>query len=307
MSPTTPTEFYQMTMSPNCHRLVQISLDPLILGTSETCLSGLANEIRDILSDRQLGMVEVKWKLSCGKELTSQHAHLRQFCQSLAQSLGAILPETRNTDGRDLDPSPTIDITLNGNAEDSPILRHFTNPQLPWPLHTDRALHVDAGDFLMVCKLEEHHGTGGEIRLLHLDEWPNLNAFANHPMAAVPLRWKGDPQMAPVWQQASLRREPGVLAPVFEDHPHFGRTIRFTDERFRTPQSLAQHSYLAALTQELKSVADRLPTFVLPVGGIYIVNNRFVLHGRSGFIASSQFQRRLLRICGNLASDLSSP
>ena len=288
-----------VTRHPHLQRLACITLDHSILIPSQDAqaeLMMIANCVRAVVMDRAQGMVMLQWS---GGEGEPDQKLLTTFCKRLAVAMGRILPETRNTDGRAMKPAPSIQISLDAESERSPVLRHFTNPELDWPLHTDRVLHENPGDFLMVCKLEEQEGSGGAIRLLHLDDWDNHQRFVEAPWASAPVQWKGDPQMAPAWLQPGLRKQRGIVAPVFDTHPVYGQTIRFSDERFRSPQSLHQQQFLSSLTYELKSVAARTPTFDLPHGGIYIVNNHFVLHGRRGFQASAQFRRRLLRICGD--------
>ena len=247
------------------------------------------------LKDRNRGLALLNFE---GGQIET--GRLSEFCQRIACSIGSILPEVRNTDGRNLAPTDAIQISLQVETGYDPTFRHFTNPQLAWPLHTDRVLHADPGDFLLVAKLEEDHGSGGKIRLLHLDDWLDKDDFIKHPLAYTSLEWKGDASMAPAWCSAALRKTPGTRAPVFEQDSRFGTTIRFSDDRFRVTHSLEQERFLSDLAVSLKNVAEDMPSFSMPVGGIYVVNNRFVLHGREGFRVASQFKRRLLRICGNL-------
>ncbi len=256
----------------------------------------LCTRIRGVLADRRYGMVLLTWP----QGIVPEEVRLTEFALALASTIGEILPETRNTDGRELTATPAVEILLNGDGVRSRQLRHFANPEWEWPLHTDRVLHRNVGDFLMVGKLVESGGTGGEIRLLHLDDWPNFARFLHDRLARVPAVWKGDPQLAPAWLQDELRREPGLLAPVFDQHDLFGTTIRFTDARFRTPSSLDHARYLSAIALDLRQHAQRIPCFQMPLGSVYLINNRFVLHGRRGFHASSTFRRKLLRVCGDL-------
>lgn len=251
---------------------------------------------RGALAVRECGMAFLTW----AGEIVFDEERLTRFCLALARSIGVVLPETRNTDGRELTATPTVQISLSASDERPKHLRHFANPNLDWPLHTDRALHQNVGDFLIVCKLQESGGSGGEIRLLHLDDWPQFDRFSNAPFSRIQVAWKGDPQMAPVWLQSHLQRELGVFAPVFDDHERLGTTIRFTDSRFRTASSLEHFGYLADIARDLQEHAQRMPCFRMPVGSLYVVNNRLVLHGRRGFRTDSTFRRKLLRICGDL-------
>jgi hypothetical protein len=220
----------------------------------------------------------------------------------VARSLGAILPETRRTCGGDMSPEDFVRIELGSIDGAAGRRRHFADPALAWPLHTDRTLHDDPGDFLLVAKAAEEGAPGGRIRLLHLDEFSRLEEFAGDPLAETALEWKGDALLAPLHEQAQLRKLAGVMAPVFERGCE-GWQIRFTDIRFRQPKSADHGAYLRKLDEALSQEAESLAGFHLPVGGMYLVNNRFWLHGREGFrVEGSGFYRQILRFCGNVVN-----
>ena len=257
-----------------------------------SCLPGLWQRISGILSDRRFGSVIVNWPWIKGVEA--------QTILAFAKSLGEVLPETRRTCGGEMSPENYVSIKLTSGINSEKRRRHFSDPTLAWPLHTDRTLHEDAGDFLVVAKTRETATERGGIRLLHVDDFSRLDEFTGHPLALVPLEWRGDIQLAPLHERISLRLRGGVMAPVFEYAD--GWQIRFTDDRFRHPASPEQGSFLRDLDSALAEKAEQLPAYNMPVGSFYIINNRFWLHGREGFPVNTgkPFEREVLRICGNL-------
>lgn len=264
-----------------------------------TQLIHAAAEIRATLRDRELTGVVVQMP---------QHRSQEEYTSTalaLARQVGSILPETRNASGADMDPVEFVEITL-GNAVDSTGAgRHFVDPTHAWPLHTDRTIHEDVGDFVVVCKVLESAVGGGEIRLLHVSDWEDFAPFHSHRLATRPLTWKGDERLAPFWLQSKIRRQPGVRSPVFSDSGD-SPSIRFTDFRFRRPDTVEHAAYLNELSLSLETAAVQLDSFQMPVGSMYVINNRRVLHGRTGFSRVRGFQRRLVRICGNLSYETSS-
>ena len=49
-------------------------------------------------------------------------------------------------------------------------------------LHTDGTFVSEATDWLLMMKMVEENATGGESRLLHLDDWEELDSFVNNPL-----------------------------------------------------------------------------------------------------------------------------
>ena len=257
----------------------------------EQNVPGFIAELRKLLRASEHGMVVVDFDAI---------EELPRLASSLSLALGPALPETLRTDGNPMQPREHVEITLQHATRDVGRLRHFADPTLPWPLHTDRTLHVDSGDFLLVAKQVEQESSGGRIRLLHIDDFRELPRFLDSPFASLDLEWKGDALLAPPTEIQRLRRTPGVFAPVFTPGRN-GCEIRFTDSRFRRPLSLEHMSYLESLGDAIEAQAAEMEEFDLPVGALYVVNNRRVLHGRSGFENKPGFRRTIVRFCGNLS------
>lgn len=150
-------------------------------------------------------------------------------------------------------------------------------------LHTDGTFVAEPTDWIFMMKLAEKHARGGESRLLHLDDWADLERFANAPLAAHEFEYK----------PASSKN---VSAPIVR--PTFfaagGRPgISFIDQ-FVYPRTPAQAAYLHDLSRSLES-APATATVALPAGEAIVLNNAFWLHGRAAFTPDPKLRRELLR------------
>ena len=273
-----------------------LSLEPELIREAPFLLN-TASQLRGLLRDRNCGACVIEFPQ--GREQDPQFVTFVSYL--ISSSLGTILQETRNTNALPMSGLDFVQIQLRSLAKYSADGMHFDNPHLCWPLHTDRCLHQDVGDFLTVCKLKESEDPGGAIRLLHIDDFSRCDEFLQNNLAKTPLGWKGEVRFAPLSRQREARASSEVLAPVFTEDSVAGLCVRFTDHRFRRPKSVEQSAYLDALGQAFSDEANTVPSFTLPVNAMYVVNNRWYLHGREGFRVNSQFERVLLRYCGNFA------
>jgi hypothetical protein len=241
----------------------------------------------------------------CVVEFTNQDdlplTTFEQFCKTLATELGQILEETRNTNAVPMPSKESVYINLDPLKNRDSLL-HFGKPERSWPLHTDRALYEETGDFVLVGKMIENGLEGGLIRLLHIEDFDDLDKFLQNKYAFSNLEWKGDENLAPIDKFKAAVKSKGVVAPVF-NRVDASITIRFTDSRFRRPQCKEQLEMLRDLSRSLEQKSDKLDGFAMKIKTAYIINNRRVLHGRSGFkVLSSDYYRRLVRFCGLLGS-----
>ena len=154
-------------------------------------------------------------------------------------------------------------------------------------LHTDGTFVDDATDWLLMMKFAERNARGGESRLLHLDDWTELDHFANHPLATVPLTYKSPP---------SKNVTQIVNRPTFF-HVDKKACLSFIDQ-FVYPDSLAQATYLHELSQSLERAAVPTP---LPAGDLVMLNNAFWAHGRAAFATHTELYRELMRQRGVFA------
>ncbi|MFZ8921285.1 MAG: carbon starvation induced protein CsiD, partial [bacterium] len=60
-------------------------------------------------------------------------------------------------------------------------------------LHTDGTYVDETTDWVLLLKLKEENAVGGESRLLHLDDWEEMEIFAEHPLGHTPMEYKSPP------------------------------------------------------------------------------------------------------------------
>jgi glutarate dioxygenase len=153
----------------------------------------------------------------------------------------------------------------------------------PLTLHTDGTFVSEATEWLLMMKFREENATGGESRLLHIDDWEERDRFQQHPFANRPFRYK-----AP----GSKNVEENVERPVFFEGP-FGLSISFIDQ-FVQPRSRAEATYLHDLSASMDA-SKGTREVPLPKGQLVVVNNYFWLHGRAPFQKHPELNRELMR------------
>jgi protein CsiD len=158
-------------------------------------------------------------------------------------------------------------------------------------LHTDGTYVDEPTDWLLMMKMAEQHAEGGESRLLHLDDWSDLDRFQRHPLATHSFAFKAPP---------SKNVEKSCRRPIF--HRDGGGGISYIDQ-FAQPETLEQARYLFELSQSLET-SPAIKTPRLPVGTLIMLNNHFWLHGRASFRRDEQLHRELMRLRGGFAPDL---
>jgi glutarate dioxygenase len=156
-------------------------------------------------------------------------------------------------------------------------------------LHTDGTFVSEATDWLLMMKFREENATGGESRLLHIDDWEERDSFRQHPFARLPFRYK-----AP----GSKNVNEDVERPVFFESA-FGLSISFIDQ-FVQPRSRAEATYLHDLSASMEASKSTREVPV-PTGQLVVVNNYFWLHGRAPFQKRAALNRELMRQRGMFA------
>ncbi len=156
-------------------------------------------------------------------------------------------------------------------------------------LHTDGTYVEEETHWLLMMKFDETNATGGESRLLHLDDWSERDQYALDPMGALPFVFK-----AP----GSKNVGAAVERPLFF-HSEFGLSMSFIDQ-FVQPRTLAEARYLHAMSHSMETcVATR--EISLPVGELVVANNYFWVHGRAPFEQHPALHRELMRQRGVFA------
>ena len=173
-------------------------------------------------------------------------------------------------------------IVRDDDASDS----YLRQAYVPLTLHTDGTYVDEPTDWILMMKLAERNARGGETRVLHLDDWEALDAFATHPLASHPYRYQAPPSKnAPL----PMRR-----ATFFERD---GRPCIAYIDQFAQPDTIEQGLYLDALTRSLEA-SPGVATVALEPGTMIVLNNAFWLHGRAPFEPDPQLFRELLRARG---------
>lgn len=150
-------------------------------------------------------------------------------------------------------------------------------------LHTDGTFVDEPTDWLLMMKIVEENARGGESRLLHLDDWKDLDKFSNHPLASHKFTYKA-PSSKNVDQEIqrltffNYNNKPGAC---------------FIDQ-FVNPETIEEAKYLRDLSYSMET-DESVTELELPVGDLVVVNNIFWLHGRAAFEVNPNLNRELLR------------
>ncbi|WP_428908156.1 glutarate dioxygenase GlaH [Niallia sp. Krafla_26] len=158
--------------------------------------------------------------------------------------------------------------------------------------HTDGTFVEEPTDWLLMMKMVEQNARGGESRLLHLDDWKELDKFSKHPLASHKFTYKA-PKSKNVDQEVervtffNYNNKPGLC---------------FIDQ-FVYPESIEQAKYLRDLSQSMEN-DESVIELELPVGDLVVINNIFWVHGRAAFEKDPNLNRELLRQRGRFNDNL---
>lgn len=150
-------------------------------------------------------------------------------------------------------------------------------------MHTDGTFVDEPTDWLLMMKMIEENAVGGESRLLHLDDWEELDKFANDPLADYKFTY-----IAPASKNVSQTVDRQTFFKV-NDKP----CICYIDQ-FVYPETIDQAKYLQDLSASMESDKSVLE-LELPVGDLVVLNNLFWLHGRAAFEKNPNLNRELMR------------
>lgn len=150
-------------------------------------------------------------------------------------------------------------------------------------LHTDGTFVDEATDWLLMMKFSERNAVGGESRLLHLDDWADLERFAHDPLGSYEFTYKSPPSknIAQLIKRRTFFKQNGKYC------------ISFIDQ-FVQPETIAQAEYLHDLSASMESCIATA-AIPLPTGDLVMLNNLFWLHGRAPFEKNTELHRELMR------------
>jgi glutarate dioxygenase len=172
-------------------------------------------------------------------------------------------------------------------------------PYLTFRLHTDGAAsRAETTDWLVFAKTSDRHAEGGRSRLLHLDDWEDLQHFTRHPLGRNPFRIALPPATDPRQQQwgNNVTSEP-LDRPLFFDW-NGQICVRFADQ-FIHPGTLSEAAFLRDLTDSFERSAG-VESATIPLGTMMFLNNNYWLHGRGTFQQHPDLERELIRMRGRL-------
>jgi protein CsiD len=150
-------------------------------------------------------------------------------------------------------------------------------------LHTDGTFVDEPTDWLLMMKFEEQNAVGGESRILHLDDWEELEKFSTDPLATHKFVYKAPPSKN---VQQIVERQTFFNV---NDKP----CICFIDQ-FAYPETIKEAKYLEELSSSMEN-SEGVCELGLPEGDLIVLNNLFWLHGRAAFEKHSDLYRELLR------------
>ena len=150
-------------------------------------------------------------------------------------------------------------------------------------LHTDGTYVDEVTDWVLMLKLKEENAVGGESRLLHLDDWEEMEIFADHSLGQTPMEYKSPPSKN---VSVSVKRQ------TF--YQRNGRPCLCFIDQFAYPHTIEQALFLRDMSQSMEKSPKTL-SITLPTGHILLINNHFWAHGREPFEKHPQLYRELLR------------
>ncbi|MHC5224870.1 glutarate dioxygenase GlaH [Ignatzschineria sp. LJL83] len=154
-------------------------------------------------------------------------------------------------------------------------------------MHTDGTFVSEATDWLLMMKMIEENAVGGESRLLHLDDWAELDKFYKSPLGEHKFQYIAPPSKNV--QEIVFRK----LFFLKNNKP----CICFIDQ-FAYPETIEEAKFLKELSQSIESEKN-VVELALPVGSLVVLNNEFWMHGRAAFEKNPNLNRELLRQRGH--------
>ena len=234
---------------------------------NEECSGSLKQILVETLHDRATGALEISTSTKLNKN------DLIKVSTAVSHLLG--LPNFDSMSGKYYACFDVKD-TDNSDSYLRQAYRLFT-------LHTDGTYVDEVTDWVLMLKLKEENAVGGESRLLHLDDWEEMEIFADHPLGHTPMEYKSPP---------SKNVSKSVQRQTF--YQRNGRPCLCFIDQFAYPHTIEQALFLRDMSQSMEKSPKTL-SITLPTGHILLINNHFWAHGREPFEKHPQLYRELLR------------
>ena len=150
-------------------------------------------------------------------------------------------------------------------------------------LHTDGTYVEEPTDWILMMKMSECFARGGESRVLHLDDWDDLDRFARHFFGAKKFAYKSPP---------SKNYPQTMHKSTFDEQD--GRPCMCFIDQFVYPETIEEACYLKDMSASMEA-SNGVVELHLPVHQMVVLNNHFWLHGRAPFEKHPNLSRVLMR------------
>jgi len=270
-------EFFQATIDAIPQRLQYVPYMRLLMAHKLRALAGegFVGALRGIVNDRESGGFTIGVQ-----NQTDNPDDFVRFGTAIAHLIG--IPNLDAMTGT-FYARFTVKDTDNSDSYLRQAYRLFT-------LHTDGTFVDEPTDWLLMMKMQEQHAKGGESRILHLDDWEELEKFSRHPLATYKMTYKSPP---------SKNVEQIIQRQTFYTRNN-KPCICFIDQ-FAHPETMEQAVYLSEMSQSLEN-SPATKAMPLPIGDLIVLNNHFWMHGRAAFEKNPELFRELMRQRGVFAT-----
>ncbi len=151
-------------------------------------------------------------------------------------------------------------------------------------MHNDGTYVDEPTDYVLMMKMREENMVGGDSLVFHVDDWPDLEKFYNHPIAKKPITWEAPP---------SKNVAQTIEHPVFIENSPCGKPRMHFIDQFAKPKNKEEGLYLYELGESLE--AAPCTNVRVEVGDMLVVENHNWFHGRDKFISHPELLRELMR------------
>src|SRR5690606_35019750 len=163
-------------------------------------------------------------------------------------------------------------------------------PYKDFPLHTDGVFKDNPVDWLLMMKVSEFSASGGESRLLHIEDWEEWDSFYNRP--------ENQKQYMHGLIEKDKRyesfRKISSLEPSFSQILSIRdakKNVKFVDQ-YVVPSTTQEATFIHELQESIEKSRGIVNTR-LPVGSMILLNNNFWMHGRTKFQENPNLHREL--------------
>lgn len=174
---------------------------------------------------------------------------------------------------------------------------NLLRPYEAFKMHTDGAYRKKVPDWIFFMKMEEEGASGGQSKLLHIDDWDNFDYFYNHPINKKMVKFFSSSDSNKAVARYQDNNEHNSVYSSLLKIENNQKSIRFVD-RFIHPENLEEAEFIYEFQNSLEH-SKSIVEIDIPVGSVLLVNNHRWLHGRKQFEINNGLTRKLMRQRGN--------